>query len=96
MNDTTLPEPYPPPAQAAVAPAPVRRYRARLFQLYVLLATLAFAGLAFFAHAINYFPLDLQITLAIQSIHNGIFDVLMRYLSVLGFGPQVTLLPAQI
>src|SRR5207244_4353688 len=101
MNDATLPDPLrpsanatEPPAPAAVAPAPVRRYRARLFQLYVLLATIAFSGLAFFAHAVNYFPLDLQITLAIQSIHNGFFDVLMRYLTILGFAPQATLLSA--
>src|SRR5438093_814383 len=101
MNDATLPEPVRPPANAtgppepaAVAPAPVRRYRARLFQLYVLLATLAFGGLAFFAHSVNYFPLDVQITLAIQSIHNGVFDVLMRYLTILGFAPQATLLSA--
>ena len=101
MNDATLPDPVRPPANAteppapaAVAPAPVRRYRARLFQLYVLLATLAFAALAFFAHSVNYFPLDVQITLAIQSIHNGVFDVLMRYLTILGFAPQATLLSA--
>lgn len=74
-------------AQAAVAPSWVRRNRARLFQLYGLVALLAFAVLAFFAHGVNYFQPDLYITLALQAINNGVFDNLMRWLTYLGNAP---------
>jgi undecaprenyl-diphosphatase len=74
-------------AQAAVAPSWVRRNRARLFQLYGLLALAAFSVLAFFAHSVNYFQADLIITLAIQSINHGLFDLLMRMLTELGNAP---------
>jgi undecaprenyl-diphosphatase len=80
-----------PEHNAAVAPSWVRRYRARLFQGYVILAVIAFGLLAFSAHYVNYFPLDVQLTLAIQRINIGAFDVLMRFLTELGFGPQVNL-----
>ena len=74
--------------QAAVAPSWVRRNRARLFQLYGLLALLAFSVLAFFAHFVDYFQPDLFIALAIQSINNGVFDFVMRVLTELGNSPQ--------
>jgi membrane-associated phospholipid phosphatase len=76
-------------AKAAVAPSWVRRNRARLFQLYGLLALVAFSVLAFFAHSVSYFQPDLFITLAIQSINNPVFDILMRVLTELGNSPWV-------
>ncbi len=82
--------------KAAVAPRPVRRYRAWVFHGYVVVAVVAFAILAFYAHSAAYFGIDLTLTLAVQSIHFYLFDVLMRFLSVLGFAPQVTLLWALI
>jgi membrane-associated phospholipid phosphatase len=81
-----------PAVKAAVAPTPVRRRRAWIFQIYVIVAAIAFGTLAFFASFTNYFPLDLTITLAVQSINFYPFDVLMRYLTVIGFAPQVLLL----
>jgi membrane-associated phospholipid phosphatase len=75
--------------QAAVAPSWVSRNRARLFQVYGLLALASFSVLGFFAHSVNYFPVDLQITLAIQSINNSVFDFVMRMLTELGNAPWV-------
>ncbi len=80
-----------PEVKAAVATRPVRHYRARLFQVYVAVAAIGFIALAVFARFVNYFPLDLQITLAVQEIHNAAFSNLMQYLTVLGFNPQVLL-----
>jgi membrane-associated phospholipid phosphatase len=81
-----------PEVKAAVAPSWVRAHRAWLFQVYVIIAAIAFGALAFFASSINYFPIDLTITQAVQSIKLYPFDVLMRYLTVIGFAPQVLLL----
>ena len=82
----------PPQAKADIAPRRVRHRRARLFQLYVAVAAVAFITLATAARFVNYFPLDLQITLAVQLIKNPAFSAIMQYLTVLGFTPQVFLL----
>lgn len=85
--------------KAEVAPSWVRRNRARLFQLYGLLALAAFSVLAFFAHSVNYFQPDLAITLGIQAINNGLFDFVMRALTELGNPPWslvVWLLPVVV
>ena len=94
MTDLAPDNPVKPVAQAAeqavkaeVAPSWVRRNRARLFQLYGLVALAAFSVLAFFAHSVNYFQPDLYITLAIQSINNSVFDFVMRALTELGNAP---------
>lgn len=86
------PEQIAPAVKPAIAPRPARRYRAWLFQLYVIAAVIAFAVLTFFAHDYQYFNIDLQITRSIQTINNFAFDAAMRYLTVLGFTPQVTLI----
>ena len=83
---------HPAPAvKAAVAPKPVRTRRAWIFQVYVVGAVLAFGTLAFFASQTNYWPADLAITLAVQSIRFAPFDWIMRFLTVIGFAPQVLL-----
>jgi undecaprenyl-diphosphatase len=96
MTDLASDNPVKPVAQAAeqavkaeVAPSWVRRNRARLFQLYGLVALVAFSVLAFFAHSVNYFPVDLRITLAVQAINNGVFDILMRLLTEVGNFPWI-------
>jgi membrane-associated phospholipid phosphatase len=81
-----------PAVKAAVAPSWVRVHRAWIFQIYIVAAATGFGALAFFASSINYFPIDLTIMQAVQSIKFYPFDVLMRYLTVLGFAPQVLLL----
>jgi membrane-associated phospholipid phosphatase len=79
-------------AQAAIAPKPTRHYRARLFQGYVVTATIAFALLFFFARTVSYFTFDLVITRDLQLLHYGWLDVLMRLISAPGFPPQVYVL----
>lgn len=80
--------PKPQDAKAAIASRPARHYRARIFQGYVVTATLAFAALVLLARVINYFPFDLAITLDLQRIHFGLFNALMLFISAPGFAPQ--------
>jgi membrane-associated phospholipid phosphatase len=80
-----------PAVKASIAPSWLRTHRAWLFQLYIIVAVIAFGTLAFFARTINYFPADLILMRAVQSVKFYPFDVLMRYLTVIGFAPQVLL-----
>jgi undecaprenyl-diphosphatase len=75
-------------AHAATAPPPVRRYRAVLFQLSLLIITAAFAVLTFLVKTTPSFPIDLQITRGLQSINIPLFAGLMSAVSWAGFGPQ--------
>jgi len=75
-------------ARAATANAPVRRYRAVLFLVVLLIITAAFAVLTFLVKTAPSFPLDLQITRGIQSINIPIFGGLMIAVSWPGFWPQ--------
>lgn len=83
-------------ARAATAPAPVRRYRAMLFLVLLLIITAAFAVLTFLVKTTPSFPLDLQITLGIQSINIPVFGGLMTAVSWLGFSPQSVIITALI
>jgi membrane-associated phospholipid phosphatase len=78
--------------EAVIAPKPTRRYRARAFQAYVLIASVVFVALAVVAHSVAYFPIDLTITRALQAYHGSAFGGLMYGLSWLGFMPQVDVL----
>jgi hypothetical protein len=53
-------------ARAESAPAPVRRYRAVLFQVVLVLVAGAFGVLTFLVKTTPSFAIDLQITRAIQ------------------------------
>ncbi|MEP6894181.1 MAG: phosphatase PAP2 family protein [Chloroflexota bacterium] len=75
-------------ARAESAPAPVRRYRAVLFQLALLVVTASFGVLTFLVKTTPSFAIDLQITRAIQSINFPGFESLMSLVSWPGFGPQ--------
>ena len=75
-------------ARAATAPAPVRRYRAWLFLVVLLIITAAFGVLTFLVKTTPSFPIDLQITRGIQSINIPVFSGLMVAVSWLGFSPQ--------
>jgi undecaprenyl-diphosphatase len=79
---------------AVIATPPARRYRAAIFQTYVLTSSAVFIALAVVAHYVAYFPMDLAITRAIQSTHGVFFDQLMYFISWLGFMPQVYILGA--
>ena len=77
---------------AVIAPKPTRRYRARVFEIYVLVATGGFIALAIAARFIPYFAVDLAVTRGLQSYHGVVFDRLMYGVSWIGFFPQSLLL----
>jgi len=83
-------------ARAESAPAPVRRYRAVLFQSALALIAVAFGGLTFLVKTMPSFAIDLQITRAIQQINLPGFAWLMSVVSWAGFGPQVVVITALI
>jgi hypothetical protein len=64
-------------ARSESAPAPVRRYRAALFQGTLVLVVIAFSVLTFLVKTVPFFGIDLQITRAIQSINFPLFASLM-------------------
>jgi membrane-associated phospholipid phosphatase len=75
-------------ARAESAPAPVRRYRAVLFQTALVLVVCAFGVLTFLVKTTPSFAIDLQITRAIQAINLPFFALLMSVISWPGFAPQ--------
>lgn len=77
-------------ARAIATPA-WRRYRAALFEGYLVVAIIIFAILAVLAHTIAYFTFDLTITKEIQAFHGVIFDAIMRFLTWMGYAPQAPL-----
>ncbi len=82
--------------ETVIAPRGARRYRAAVFQAYVLLASVGFVGLAVAAHFVPYFPIDLLVTRAVQSNHGPELETLMRGLSWIGWNPQAFLLVAMV
>jgi len=74
--------------RAESEPAPVRRHRAVLFQVMLVLVVAAFAVLTFLVKTMPTFAIDLQITRAVQSIHFPSFALLMSLVSWPGFSPQ--------
>lgn len=86
-------------AREETAPPGLRRYRTVLFQVVLISSFIVFLFLAFLARTTPFFPIDLQITRAIQSIDSPIFDGLMRLISWPGFSPNsliITLLIALV
>ena len=81
---------------AVIAPRPARRYRAAVFQVYVLFAAAVFVTLAVVAHTVAYFPIDITVTRAVQSYHGVVFDRLMYWTSWIGFMPQVDVAAALV
>ena len=82
--------------RAESAPAPVRRYRALLFQGALVLIAGAFGLLTFLVKTMPSFAIDLQITKAIQQINFPSFAWLMTVVSWAGFGPQVVIITVLI
>ncbi len=76
----------------AIVAKPYRRYRAAVFQGYLVAAILLFLILAVLAHTVAYFTFDVIITRDIQTISVVGFAGLMQFLSWMGFSPQVTLI----
>jgi undecaprenyl-diphosphatase len=75
-------------ARAESEPAPVRRYRAVVFQVALVIVAAAFAGLTFLVKTMPSFTIDLQITKSVQLINFPSFAFLMVVISWLGFVPQ--------
>ena len=83
-------------ARAAIATSPVRRYRAALFLVVLLIITVAFALLTFLIKTNPSFPLDLQITRGLQSTNIPGFEGLMIAISWPGFLPQSAIITGVI
>lgn len=75
-------------AREETASRPTRRYRTLLFQAALLTAVSIFALLTFAVKVTPSFPIDLQITRAIQSIESPFFTGFMRLISWPGFSPN--------
>ena len=73
-----------------------RRYRAVMFEAYLICAMVVFIILAVIAQTWAYSAFDVKITRAVQSIHAGWFDALMRAVTWIGFLPQGALIAAGI
>ena len=83
-------------AAEQIVAKPTRRWRARVFQAYLVVATLAFGILVVLASLFNYFSIDLTITRAVQTINFVGFAGLMYWVSYIGYAPQMYLLVAAI
>jgi membrane-associated phospholipid phosphatase len=68
---------------------PWRRYRAVIFQGYLIGAIVVFLILAVLAHTVAYFTFDVTITQEMQKLKADWFGALMYALSWIGFAPQV-------
>lgn len=79
-----------------IAPKRTRHWRARVFQAYLVIATIAFGITFTLASRFNYFPIDLIITRGVQSIQAAWFANGMWAVSYLGYAPQSWLLVAAI
>ncbi len=76
----------------AVFAKPWRRYRAVVFQGYLIGAIVTFLILAVLAHTVAYFTFDVTITQELQKLKADWFSTLMYSLSWMGFAPQVDLI----
>lgn len=79
-------------AQEHIVSPKVRWYRSTVVRGYIILSVAAFVILANLAHVFPYFPIDLAITRSIQRFNPSWFDNLMRFISYIGFIPQVDVL----
>ena len=75
-------------ARAETTSRPRREYRTYLFQLGLIAVIGAFATLTVLVKTTPSFPIDVQITKALQSINSPIFAALMTIVSWPGFPPQ--------
>jgi hypothetical protein len=80
--------------RAESAPAPVRRYRALLFQGLLVVFAGGFAVLTFLVKTTPSFAIDLQVTKAIQMINFPGFAWFMSLVSWPGFSPQSMIITA--
>jgi membrane-associated phospholipid phosphatase len=75
-------------AKEETAAPRIRRYRTALFQLGLFGALVLFALLTFTIKTTPFFPIDVQITRAIQSLDSPLFAGFMTLISWAGFSPN--------
>lgn len=80
--------------QEQTAPKTVRNYRSFAIESGITIAVIAFTILAIFSYYFPYFTFDLVITRTIQSFDPLWFDSLMRFVSYIGFAPQMNIIVA--
>lgn len=80
-------------ANAEVTSRPKREYRTYLFQIGLIAIIGAFMTLTILVKITPSFPIDLEITRILQSIHSPIFAALMTLVSWPGFSPQTFIIP---
>ena len=83
-------------AQAETTSPPKRERRTYLFEIGLFAAVGAFTTLMIMAKTTPSFPIDLQITHALQTISSPLFAVSMYLISWPGFSPQCYILSALI
>lgn len=66
--------------------------RAFNFRIFLIIAILGFSVLAFFSKQYKYFQFDLEATLFIQRYNTEWFDLIMKFVSILGNGTSVVIL----
>jgi membrane-associated phospholipid phosphatase len=75
-------------ARAVFAPEGLRRYRARLFQIYVAGVVLAFSLMTVMVQVYDVFAFELAITRALQEQIPGWLGVVLHWVNWPGFAPQ--------
>lgn len=83
-------------AKQDVTSRPTRNYRTYLFTIVLLAVIGAFTTLTVLVKTTPSFPIDLQITKALQSITSPIFATFMDLISWPGFSPQSFIIPVLI
>ena len=83
-------------AAEQIASKPTRRWRARVFQAYLVVATAGFGILVVLASMFSYFSVDLSITRAVQAINIAWFASFMWSVSIIGYAPQMVVLVAAV
>jgi len=79
-------------AQAESVPPHVRRYRAVIFQVVLVLIAITFGILTFLVKTTPSFAFDLQITRSLQLVNAPSFALLMSLISWPGFSPQAAII----
>jgi undecaprenyl-diphosphatase len=82
--------------KAEATSRPKREYRTYLFEVALIAVVGAFTTLTILVKTTPSFPIDLQITRALQSINSPFFAAFMTLISWPGFSPQSFIIPLLI
>jgi membrane-associated phospholipid phosphatase len=80
-------------AKKDVTTPPRREYRTYLFLIGLVAVVGAFTTLTILVKTTPSFPIDVQVTRALQSINSPVFAALMDLISWPGFSPQTYIIP---